>query len=175
MGDSEAQEVRGQMAFNDGFDAVPVLRREAMTYSVAILDISKEAYWEIRRKLRDAGYSHCFHEDIIDMSGIAVRIEAQPGVKDNCSCQYDFSVRPLFLWRDPLCEFSEAECPRLKAQRAKHPDKFPKPCPGHKQDSGAKPGVRFSGVESSTVFHRSRAECPKPRKVRINKKSFLRP
>jgi hypothetical protein len=46
------------------------------TYTYVILDLSAEAYREIARKLRDAGYDHVFHEDdgrvVIDMHGIAV-------------------------------------------------------------------------------------------------------
>lgn len=48
-----------------------------VTHTYAVLDISKEAYQEIRRLLEEAGYSHAFHKDderpeVIDMHGIAI-------------------------------------------------------------------------------------------------------
>lgn len=47
------------------------------TYTYAVLDISAEAYAEIRAKLEAAGYEHAFHQgrdlrEVIDMHGIAV-------------------------------------------------------------------------------------------------------
>ena len=50
------------------------------THTFAILDLSPEAYAEIARKLREAGYGHSFTEDhdgreLIDMHGLAVRSE----------------------------------------------------------------------------------------------------
>lgn len=44
-----------------------------MTYTYAILDISPEAYREIKSKLKEAGYDHAFHGDVIDMHGIALQ------------------------------------------------------------------------------------------------------
>lgn len=50
-----------------------------MSHTYAILEISESAWREIEAKLRDAGYHHVFHGDVIDMSGIAVKPEtAQP-------------------------------------------------------------------------------------------------
>ena len=50
-----------------------------MTYTYAILEVSKEAYEEIAAKLNAAGYQHAFHEDagreVIDMHGIALKQE----------------------------------------------------------------------------------------------------
>lgn len=50
-----------------------------MTYTYAILEISRAAYEEIRAKLEAAGYQHAFHKDdgepVIDMHGIAVKAE----------------------------------------------------------------------------------------------------
>lgn len=47
-----------------------------MSHTYVVLDISPAAYNEIKRKLVAAGYDHTFHEDVIDMHGIAVK--AQP-------------------------------------------------------------------------------------------------
>ena len=46
-----------------------------MTHTYAILDISHTAFEEIATKLRAAGYHHAFDRDVIDMHGIAVRID----------------------------------------------------------------------------------------------------
>lgn len=47
------------------------------TYTYAILEVSPEAYNEIARKLKDAGYHGSFDKDdgaeIIDMHGIALK------------------------------------------------------------------------------------------------------
>ena len=47
------------------------------THTYAVLDVSPEAYGEIRDKLAAFGYQHAFHEDsagpLIDMHGIAVQ------------------------------------------------------------------------------------------------------
>lgn len=44
-----------------------------MTYTLAKLVLSKEAYDEIAAKLRDAGYDHAFADDgMIDMTHIGV-------------------------------------------------------------------------------------------------------
>ena len=52
-----------------------------MTYTYAILELSKSAYDEIRIRLEVAGYTDQFHENksdtenpIIDMHGIAVSL-----------------------------------------------------------------------------------------------------
>lgn len=47
-----------------------------MTYTYAVLDVSREAYDEIRGKLEAAGYQHAFHDDLIDMHGIALKAGA---------------------------------------------------------------------------------------------------
>lgn len=48
-----------------------------MTYTYAILEVSKETYREIKKLLEDAGYQDQFHEDdgevVIDMHGIALK------------------------------------------------------------------------------------------------------
>lgn len=49
-----------------------------MTYTYAILEISAAAYQEIKQKLTDVGYEHAFHDDVIDMHGIAVQAEPPP-------------------------------------------------------------------------------------------------
>jgi hypothetical protein len=52
------------------------------TYTFVVLDLSSEAFNEIKKKLDAAGYQHCFTQsggrDVIDMQGIAVASEAQP-------------------------------------------------------------------------------------------------
>lgn len=45
------------------------------THTYAILELSKAAVDEIRSKLEAAGYQHAFHDDVIDMHGIAVQAE----------------------------------------------------------------------------------------------------
>jgi hypothetical protein len=50
-----------------------------VTRTYAILEVSREAYQEIRAKLETAGYQHAFHKDsqddepVIDMHGIALK------------------------------------------------------------------------------------------------------
>lgn len=46
------------------------------THTYAILEISAGAYAEIRALLDAAGYQHAFHDDVVDMHGIAVRAKA---------------------------------------------------------------------------------------------------
>ena len=52
-----------------------------MTYTYAILDVSRAAYDEIRKKLAAAEYQQAFHtsdgDEVIDMHGIALRIEPE--------------------------------------------------------------------------------------------------
>lgn len=48
------------------------------THTYAVLDVSPEAYAEIRRRLEEAGYAHAFDDrneggEVIDMHGIALR------------------------------------------------------------------------------------------------------
>jgi hypothetical protein len=49
------------------------------THTFVELDLSPEAFEEIRRKLADAGYYHCFQDGLgtgplrLDMQGIAVK------------------------------------------------------------------------------------------------------
>lgn len=62
-----------------------------MSHTYAILEISDSAWREIETKLRDAGYHHVFHNDVIDMTGIAVRAEAtQP--TDGGSLEQNVSI-----------------------------------------------------------------------------------
>ena len=46
------------------------------THTYAVLELSPAAYSEIREKLAAAGYQHAFHDDLIDMQGIAVAAES---------------------------------------------------------------------------------------------------
>lgn len=43
------------------------------THTYAVLDVTPMAFVEIRRRLEAAGYQHAFHDDVIDMHGIALR------------------------------------------------------------------------------------------------------
>lgn len=43
------------------------------THTYTILEVSAEAYEEIRALLEAAGYHHAFHDDVIDMHGIALQ------------------------------------------------------------------------------------------------------
>ena len=45
------------------------------THTYAILELSAAAYSEIRAKLAAAGYSDQFHDDVIDLQGLAVTAE----------------------------------------------------------------------------------------------------
>lgn len=46
------------------------------THTYAILEVSAAAYEEIRALLEAAGYQHAFHDDVIDMHGIALQARA---------------------------------------------------------------------------------------------------
>lgn len=48
-----------------------------MTHTYVVLQISKRAFEEIRKKLLEAGYQHAMHDDeehgvLIDMHGLAI-------------------------------------------------------------------------------------------------------
>ena len=51
-----------------------------MTYTYAILDVSRACFDEIAAKLKAAEYDHAFHEDdgatVIDMPGIGLKADA---------------------------------------------------------------------------------------------------
>jgi hypothetical protein len=42
------------------------------THTVALLEVSKETWSEIAKRLRAAGYDHAFIGDVIDMTGIGL-------------------------------------------------------------------------------------------------------
>lgn len=44
-----------------------------MSHTYVVLEVSKAAFEEIREKLKEAGYEHAFHDELIDMHGIALR------------------------------------------------------------------------------------------------------
>ena len=44
-----------------------------MTYTYAVLDVSRATFEEVARLLNAAGYHHAFDRDVIDMHGIALR------------------------------------------------------------------------------------------------------
>lgn len=46
------------------------------THTYAVLEVSRLAFDEIAKKLREAEYDHAFHDDVIDMHGIALAPEA---------------------------------------------------------------------------------------------------
>lgn len=71
------------------------------THTVAMLELSPQAYEEIAQKLRDAEYDHAFVEDFIDMTGIGVsKAPPQP------------TPEPNWYWRAANC----SECgPTVRA------------------------------------------------------------
>jgi hypothetical protein len=58
-----------------------------MTYTYAILEVSKSTYEEIKKLLVDAGYEHTFHNDdgrtVIDMHGIALATTPSGGASSS--------------------------------------------------------------------------------------------
>lgn len=68
------------------------------TYTYAILNISPEAYAEIKAKLLDEGYDNKIGNEIIDLHGIAFRAEPEPDGVHHCSCsavhRCDINVHP---------------------------------------------------------------------------------
>ncbi len=54
-----------------------------MTHTFAILNVSKQTYNEIKRKLKKAGYENSFDGDVIDMHGIALKIKTVQKRKQN--------------------------------------------------------------------------------------------
>ena len=69
-----------------------------MTHTYAILEISSGAYAEIKQKLSDAGYQHAFHDDVIDMHGIAVQAEAPAVVPAIDPLTFHGTVIPEEQW-----------------------------------------------------------------------------
>jgi hypothetical protein len=50
------------------------------TRTFVVLGISKTAYEEIAKKLRNAGYEHVFSNGVMDMHGLALKVEPEkPG------------------------------------------------------------------------------------------------
>lgn len=49
-----------------------------MTHAYAILDVSAATFDEIKRRLKKANYAHAFHDDVIDMHGIALKVIPLP-------------------------------------------------------------------------------------------------
>jgi hypothetical protein len=45
------------------------------THTYVVLEVSKRAFEEIKKKLKEAGYQHTFHDGLIDMHGIAIQID----------------------------------------------------------------------------------------------------
>lgn len=50
-----------------------------MTHTYVILQVTARAYAEIRGKLEQAGYNHAFHDDVVDLHGIAIQAERLDG------------------------------------------------------------------------------------------------
>jgi hypothetical protein len=52
-----------------------------MTYTYAIMEVSRETFEEILRKMQEAGYEHAIHAErsgrdpVIDMHGIALAVK----------------------------------------------------------------------------------------------------
>jgi len=61
-----------------------------MTYTYVLMDVSESTYQEIKQKLEAAGYDHALHasddsrEVVLDMHGIALRLDSKPKVFDCC-------------------------------------------------------------------------------------------
>lgn len=55
------------------------------THTYVVLDVSSAAWREIHDKLMAADYGHAFHDDVIDMHGIALAQEA-PNVLEIKDC-----------------------------------------------------------------------------------------
>jgi hypothetical protein len=55
-----------------------------MTHTYAVLEVSKEAFEEIKTKLLAAGYQHAIDDDegIIDMHGIGLQWDGEERVED---------------------------------------------------------------------------------------------
>jgi hypothetical protein len=49
-----------------------------MTYTYALLEVLPETYADVRSRLEMAGYSHAFHEEAIDMHGLALVSKIKP-------------------------------------------------------------------------------------------------
>lgn len=77
--------------------------RPRTTYTHALLDVSPEAYREIRAKLEAAGYGHAIDGQHIDMHGIALTCDP---LFEFCWCKHakaDHSTRPGELPRCDAC------------------------------------------------------------------------
>lgn len=77
-----------------------------MTYTYVLLPVSEACYEEIRKKLEDAGYAHCFHPNPgapasprIDMHGIALVPEVEMISEDNPP-----GKDPVKIGKDGLCK-----------------------------------------------------------------------
>ena len=66
-----------------------------MTYTYALLPVSRACYYEIAKKLREADYHQAFHAAdgrvIIDMQGIA--LDAEVPAVDQASCAHLWQLR----------------------------------------------------------------------------------
>jgi hypothetical protein len=51
------------------------------THTYAVLVVSEATYAEIKARLEAAEYQHAFHDDVIDMHGIAIKAEDKEGQK----------------------------------------------------------------------------------------------
>lgn len=76
-----------------------------MSHTYSVLEVSQAVYDEIRKKLEEAGYEHAFHDDLIDMHGIAVKAEdSRPRLeldrgpryipRHEPPCRYDCCAKP---------------------------------------------------------------------------------
>lgn len=85
-----------------------------MTYTYAILPVSRSTYDEIRSKLSEAGYQHAFHQDegseVIDMHGIALKVERATDLV-RCTCGHtELDHRHRSSSRARICLIPECSC-----------------------------------------------------------------
>lgn len=84
-----------------------------MTYTYAVLEVSRTAYDEILAKLAAAGYQHAFHDDggseVVDMHGIALRAAETPVARCHCG-HTEAEHRHRATSRDRICLVSSCRC-----------------------------------------------------------------
>ena len=85
-----------------------------MTYTYAILHVSRSTYDEIRTKLADAGYEWAFHKsdegEVIDMHGIGLSVEPVIDPR-RCKCGHlDIDHRHPSSSRARICLNPKCSC-----------------------------------------------------------------
>jgi hypothetical protein len=69
------------------------------THTYALLPVSQATYDEIRGKLKEAGYEHCFHGAATDMHGIGLVRATTPDPRDA-----EAATNQQTTWPDPTPE-----------------------------------------------------------------------